>query len=323
MLGEPAIEPATQRAPRLSTGIVRTHEAAVNTQKARRTSCAYEAPGLATRRELPYARSVAPRLGSCFSGCGGLDLGLCELLGLRVAWYVESDPVAVEVYADRFDLPSVTRDIQRPGHLEPVEILAAGFPCQDLSHAGRQAGLARGARSALVFRAIELAARLRVPAVVLENSYHRWRAWMPELRRALWREGYASLPLRVSASEVGAPHLRYRGFLLAWRLAADAHSRALWQRPEWDAERLADALQRRWQAESQQPGLPRPVGLPSTWAPPPPLSALDDGIAAGLAQAAQRLIGNAVLPRVAEVVGLGLVAFVRDQLKPASSQSKP
>jgi len=89
------------------------------------------------------------RFGSLFAGIGGFDLGL-ERAGMECAWQVEIDPWARRVLARHW--PSVPRyeDVREVGahNLEPVDVICGGFPCQDISHAGKRAGI-EGERSGL------------------------------------------------------------------------------------------------------------------------------------------------------------------------------
>ena len=107
--------------------------------------------------------------GSVFSGGGGFDLGF-ERAGIEPAFQIEIDRFCNRVLKARW--PEVERhgDIQAidPAGLRAVDALFGGFPCQDVSVAGRGAGLA-GERSGLFFEFIRLAAALRPRWVVLEN----------------------------------------------------------------------------------------------------------------------------------------------------------
>lgn len=91
------------------------------------------------------------RYGSLFSGIGGFDLGFdlgMDLAGMSCAWQVEKDPMAAGVLSYRWpDVPKFD-DVTtfRAGMAESVDVIVGGFPCQDLSVAGRRAGLS-GERS--------------------------------------------------------------------------------------------------------------------------------------------------------------------------------
>jgi DNA (cytosine-5)-methyltransferase 1 len=93
-------------------------------------------------------------------------------------------------------------------------IFVGGFPCQDLSIAGRQSGR-KGSRSGLYRDYLTVIAAERPSWVITENVGHTWRKWVPYLRRSFHRLGYASLPLQMRASDVGAPHERKRIFIIA------------------------------------------------------------------------------------------------------------
>ncbi len=109
------------------------------------------------------------RVGSLFSGIGGFDLA-AERSGLSVAWQVECDAPACSLLQKHW--PEVPRhgDIKtlNPAELAPVDVICGGFPCQDVSRAGRRAGLA-GARSGLFWEFIRVVAAVRPRWIVLEN----------------------------------------------------------------------------------------------------------------------------------------------------------
>ncbi|CEP68734.1 C-5 cytosine methyltransferase [Moorella glycerini] len=109
------------------------------------------------------------RVGSLFTGIGGFDLGF-ELVGMKVVWQVEIDQACSRVLEKHW--PKVKRygDIRtiKPAKLEPVDLICGGFPCQDLSVAGKRAGLA-GERSGLFFEFVRIVAGLRPRWVVIEN----------------------------------------------------------------------------------------------------------------------------------------------------------
>ena len=113
------------------------------------------------------------KLGSLFSGIGGLELGLERAFGgsLETVWQVEKEPFCRQVlerhwaHAKRYD------DVRTVGahNLEPVDILCGGFPCQSISIAGKQEGLANEEKSGLWWQFHRIINELRPPVVVLEN----------------------------------------------------------------------------------------------------------------------------------------------------------
>ena len=109
------------------------------------------------------------KVGSMFAGIGGFDLGF-ERSGFEVAWCVEWDKNAQAVLRKRFPKATIYGDIREvdPEKLERVDVVCGGFPCQDLSVAGKRAGLA-GERSGLFHDAMRIVRRLRPSILILEN----------------------------------------------------------------------------------------------------------------------------------------------------------
>jgi DNA (cytosine-5)-methyltransferase 1 len=173
------------------------------------------------------------RIGSLFSGIGGLELGL-ERAGVgSVTWQVEINDYCRKVLARHW--PNVTRhkDIKEVGkhNLTAVNLICGGFPCQDVSVAGKGAGLS-GERSGLWFEFLRVIQQLQPSWVVIENVSGGKRRWLPTVRHNLQDAGYQSTAIQISAFNVGAPHKRERVFVLA----TNSNRVDLWQQPgrqEW------------------------------------------------------------------------------------------
>lgn len=101
-------------------------------------------------------------LGSLFDGIGGFPLS-GMMCGVEPLWASEIEPFPIAVTMNRFPnmkhLGSVT-DI-KGDQIEPVDIITFGSPCQDLSVAGKQAGIHEGARSNLFFEAVRIIKEMR------------------------------------------------------------------------------------------------------------------------------------------------------------------
>ena len=107
-------------------------------------------------------------VGSLFSGIGGLDLGL-ERAGMDVRWQCEIDKAARSVLRRHFPDATLYDDVTTfGGEGEPVDLICGGFPCQDLSVAGRRAGLA-GERSGLFYEFMRIASELAPRWLLIEN----------------------------------------------------------------------------------------------------------------------------------------------------------
>lgn len=156
-------------------------------------------------------------IGSLFSGIGGLELGL-ERAGLGpVVWQVEQDAFCRAVLAKHW--PGVDRSISdvrnvAASALPRPQLLCGGFPCQDVSGAGKGAGLA-GERSGLWFVFRDVVEAFRPSGVVVENVASGKSRWLCQVRSDLHALGYRTRAVQISAANVGAPHLRERVFVLA------------------------------------------------------------------------------------------------------------
>lgn len=111
------------------------------------------------------------RTGCLFSGYGGLSMAVNAYFGATTAWFSEFDTAPSRILAHHWPDTPNHGDITRIdwNSVEPVDILCGGFPCQDVSAAGRQAGLRHGTRTGLFHELIKAVESLRPHYVVLEN----------------------------------------------------------------------------------------------------------------------------------------------------------
>lgn len=199
-------------------------------------------------------------VGSLFTGYGGLDMAVRMAIapGARVAWTSDVEPGPCRLAEVRWPGVPNLGDITQVdwSTVEPVDIICGGSPCQDLSLAGRRAGMASGTRSGLWESMFEAVKTLRPRLVVWENvrgSLTSGAFSLVESEQGLLGEGAVGPVLRaagrvvgdlasigydaqwclVRASDVGAPHQRERLFLTShpagepWqlrRLAASAEA---------------------------------------------------------------------------------------------------
>ena len=115
------------------------------------------------------------KLGSLFDGSGGFPLA-GALFGIEPVWASEIEPFPIRVTKLRFPgmkhLGSVTE--VKGDRVEPVDIITFGSPCQDLSVAGKQAGIHDGERSNLFFEAIRIIKEMRDGT---SDQYPRFAVW--------------------------------------------------------------------------------------------------------------------------------------------------
>jgi DNA (cytosine-5)-methyltransferase 1 len=169
--------------------------------------------------EAPQGREERVTFGSCFAGVGGFDLGL-ERAGLACRFQVEIDAFCRRVLARHWPRVERHEDVREisGGRLAWVDVLCGGFPCQDLSIAGKRKGL-MGERSGLFFQFTRIAAELRPTWVVIENvdgllSSH-FGADFGFVLRELEDVGYVAGAWRVLDSRwFGVPQRRRRVFIV-------------------------------------------------------------------------------------------------------------
>ncbi len=154
-----------------------------------------------------------------FAGVGGIELGL-KRAGMHTELLCEYWDPAVAVLGRRFEGVPLVRDVRQLQELPPVRLVAAGFPCTDLSQAGFTRGI-RGEASGLVAEVFRLLERRRVPWVLLENVRNMLvldgGAAMNFLVSKLEALGYQWAYRLVDSRFTGVPQRRQRVILVAAR----------------------------------------------------------------------------------------------------------
>ncbi|WP_433340606.1 DNA cytosine methyltransferase [Streptomyces sp. CA-253872] len=200
-------------------------------------------------RQGASASSTAPRVLALCAGYGGLELALSRALGARAVAFAENDPYAARVFAAHHpgvpNLGDITRaDWARVRDQYAPDVVAAGFPCRNISNAGRRDGI--GGRWSKVWKNVaEAVGSVRPRYVFLENvaAIRSPGRGLDVVAGDLAALGYDArwTCLRAGDPETGAPHPRDRWFCLA-------------HRPDADPDRLG----RHWRPRHQ----PRPQGRP-------------------------------------------------------------
>ena len=174
------------------------------------------------------------RLGSLFSGSGGFELAGC-MHGIEPMWASEIEPFPIRVTKNRFPdmkhLGSVT-DVCGD-KVEPVDIITFGSPCQDLSVAGKQAGIHEGQRSNLFFEAIRIIKEMRnatsdqfprfavwenVPGAFSSNKGQDFLAVLQAFAEIGEKGTEVSVPFPEKGKWLPAGTVVGNGWSLAWRI---------------------------------------------------------------------------------------------------------
>lgn len=156
-----------------------------------------------------------------FSGIGGNTIALREYV--NTVAYCEADRHAQSVLLSRMQSGQLKpapiwddiRTLSSALFDVPIDIIIAGFPCQDISIAGNGKGL-EGERSGLFFEIMRLARELRPAFIFLENVPAIRTRGLPRVTQELASHGYDCRWQMLSAQEIGAPHIRQRWFCLAY-----------------------------------------------------------------------------------------------------------
>ena len=126
-----------------------------------------------------------------------------------------------------------------------VDCIHAGFPCQDISVAGKQAGIGEGTRSGLYREVLRIAGAVRPRYIFLENVAAIKSNGLEQVVKDLAIMGYDSRWLCIRASDVGAPHHRDRWFLLSdsgkfgrYNGGHNRKERHVYGNQEWNVEKI-------------------------------------------------------------------------------------
>ena len=221
-------------------------------------------------------------VGSLFSGAGLLDAGLARA-GFTHSWFCESDPFCRRLLSLRWPGVPVYEDARAVGtELAPVDLLAAGFPCTDISVSGQRAGLS-GANSGLWSEVARVVRHLRPSYVFVENVPSLLVRGMDTVLGDLAASGYDAEWDCLPAAAFGAPHLRARVWLVAY--------------PSGLGDRLPEG--RLFAGREGVEHDPR-------WQAEPRVRRVDDGCADTVDRL--RVLGNGVVAPIAEWIGRRVMA---------------
>lgn len=167
------------------------------------------------------------KIGSLFTGIGGLELGVCDTVtsiapyGNEIEWIAETDKSALKIleHSTMFhDVPNIG-DVTKTNWttVPDVDCITGGMPCQDFSFLGTRKGL-DGEKSSLLFTFIEAVKAKKPDYVLWENvtGCLTKRAY-DVLLDALNEAGYSTSSVILPASSLGMPHKRSRLFVFAER----------------------------------------------------------------------------------------------------------
>jgi DNA (cytosine-5)-methyltransferase 1 len=262
-----------------------------------------------------------------FSGIGGFSIGL-ERAGFETVAFCEQDGYARRVLRKHWphvwlyeDVRTLTAKRLRKDGLDP-NVIVGGFPCQDISCAGRGKGI-EGERSGLWSEMLRLIKEVKPLWVVAENVPALRSRGADRVLADLEGAGYAATPIVVGAWAVGAQHKRDRVWMVAHAPGAGCKAQPE-QCREPAEERPADSAHARrpaladpdssgWvqgssfrEEESRWQSFPL-AAFGSRWEAEPAVGRVVDGIPARLDRL--KCLGNAVVPLIPELIGRAIIEW--------------
>ncbi|WP_339803443.1 DNA (cytosine-5-)-methyltransferase [uncultured Marinobacter sp.] len=236
---------------------------------------------------------------SLFAGIGGIDLGL-ERAGMRCVGQVEINPFCLQVLQKHWpDVPrwEDVREFPPPGvEIISPDLIAAGFPCQDLSYAQNKPEGLSGERSGLFYEVIRISSVLRPRYILLENVPALLARGMGEVLRNLAEIGYDAEWHCIPVCSLGGPTIRDRVYIIG--TLSDSHEQGL---EGWDGEVMQERAGQRIIGEggSLEEFSGRSGGR--WWKPRPDLCRTSSGVPRRVDRI--KSLGNSVSPPVAQFIG--------------------
>lgn len=242
-----------------------------------------------------------------FSGIGGFSLGLERTGGFETVAFCEIEPFPRRVLAKHWptvpcydDVRTLTAARLAADGIGPVNVITGGFPCQDLSVAGKRAGLGEGTRSGLWSEIIRLVGELRPQFVIVENVANllsgpseRRGGWFGRVLGDLAECGYDAEWENIPASALGAPQSRQRVYFVAY--SVEIHVEQVLASASFRSGQLGGSAWHAWPKRLDQSFVCREAdGLPGDV----------DRIGA---------LGNSVVPQIPELIGHAILASLQRQ----------
>ena len=232
-----------------------------------------------------------------FSGIGGFSLGLQRTGHFKTVAFCDFDKKTHSVLKKNFPEVPIYDDVRtlKGEDIGTVDIITGGFPCQDLSVAGKGAGLA-GERSGLWYEMHRLIKETKPRWVIAENVSALRSRGLDEVLRSLAEIGYDAEWHCIPASAVGAPHRRDRIWIVAY---PNDRGSAVWRHWEFSGSEKVTSLWGFIRRGTQE-------FISRQWWK---IESRPHGVANGVPNRVDRLkqLGNALVPQIVTIIGNAIV----------------
>lgn len=271
-----------------------------------------------------------------FSGIGGFSLGL-DAAGFKTVAFCEMDKNCQKVLRKHWPDTIIYNDVTKlkAKHLkEKIDVICGGFPCQDISIAGKQEGL-EGDKSGLWGEHKRLIKEIKPRYAIIENVANLRSKGLNEVIKNLWQIGYDCEWHILPARAFGAVHLRERVFIIAY---SNSDELRIEQRRSGGAQGKGPTITR----DNGQDGNTTNPDMPRLWRSSwteetaqrwrattltggnfnkrklseiePTVCRVHDGVSRGLDRPRQERIkqlGNAIVPDIAYMIGKEIMRYER------------
>jgi DNA (cytosine-5)-methyltransferase 1 len=252
-----------------------------------------------------------------FSGIGGFALGL-ESVGMHTVAFCESNGYARRVLRRHWpdvwlyeDVRTLTAKRLKADGIRGIDLICGGFPCQDISCAGKGAGI-EGSRSGLWSEYARLIREVRPRWVIAENVSALRGRGADKVLGDLEAAGYSAWPLVVGAIHAGAPHRRQRAWIVAHASSQRYDDNSFRRKPKpcisSQAMAHASGTGRQAQRADRVGKVPSASTSPSPhrgWRSESGIRRVADGVPARMDRL--RCLGNAVVPQVVAMIGQAIL----------------
>ncbi|MFA7238958.1 MAG: DNA (cytosine-5-)-methyltransferase [Sulfuricellaceae bacterium] len=234
-----------------------------------------------------------------FSGIGGFSLGLERTGGFETVAFCEIDPFCQKVLKKNWPDVPIFNDVRTLNYDGAVDVITGGFPCQDISRAGKGAGLA-GKQSGLWADYLRLIKTHEPRFVIIENVGRLRSNGLFEILKNLFEVGYDAEWHCIPAYAVGSPQERDRTWIVAYPVQPRFTGR--WASRISGGSAGEEEVGQDGRRESQEADV-------QFWVEPDV-----DRVAYGLPDAVDRInkLGNAVLPQIPEIIGHAILQSMKE-----------
>tara|TARA_R110000751_G_scaffold168121_1_gene273950 strand:+ start:3125 stop:3973 length:849 start_codon:yes stop_codon:yes gene_type:complete len=268
------------------------------------------------------------KIGSLFSGIGGFELGLERAIpNSKTIWQVEQNKFCQKVLRKHWPDAKIYDDVKNitAQNVEPIDVLCGGFPCQDISIAGKQRGIHEGKKSSLWWEMLRIIGELEPRIIVLENVHAIIQNGGLDVLGSLASIGYDAEWTVISARQFGAPHKRNRWFCVGYTRAGSINNSRTVANSNCRLPGSNSEIQTRRTTSDAHVATNSPLSFSqgnqlsirekkkraisnikdgsywNTEKAPPFFCSVDDGISDRLAKL--KALGNAIVPQCSEYIG--------------------